>query len=260
MALLAAPIPPARAAHIALWPVPTQGAAFPALTQARVAANNSIEGSPARRAAFAVAGGPGAPRCLACSPSGLCATHLREKQDAKGMTAAARLAPAPSAQMPTFSGSAGARSRSPDENARGGMTQLEPLSPAERAHTLAAAGKAHSARRRIGVEVDLLISRYSSDSTSSDDDCSSTSSSTSMCLHTDWAVQRRNPRVIRKAMIRAGWFPRPGLVGEHPQWRRVLPCGTIQCVAMACSPSDCRHWDNHAALLQRLDRQARGEL
>jgi hypothetical protein len=57
----------------------------------------------------------------------------------------------------------------------------------------------------------------------------------------------------------AGWAPRPGAVGEHPQWRRTLPGGLVQCIAVPGSPSDCRHWDNQSAMLRRLDRAARGE-
>ena len=243
-ALRAAPAP-ARVALVGAGPSNLEAAAFPALLPA---AGVLTAKGPSVHARNGVLGAPGArARCVACSPGRLCVPHRRAKEAADRAAVAARLAA--SAPVSPPSGSPRTRSASPDENlnARGGA-QLTALSPAERELVLAAAYKP---RRR--VEGDLLALHDCSDGSSSSDDGSS---SPTVKLDFDWGG-RRNTRVREKAMRRAGWYPKPGAVGEHPQWRRYLPWnGELQYQGVPGSPSDCRHWDNQTAQLRRHDTNA----
>ena len=244
MALRAAPLGLARLAPGSGGPAHhLEAAAFPALLPA---------GGPAAKGpiSFGRSGFLGAPcarlRCVACSPGVLCVPHRHARDAAERAAVAARLAASAPASP---SGSPRARSSSPDENAdaRGGA-QLAALSPAERHLVLAAAYKPR--RRDDG---DLLALHDSSDGSSSSDD----GVSPTLKLDTDWSGQRRNLRAREKALRRAGWLPRAGPVGEHPQWRRVLPWSSkVQCMTIPGSPSDCRHWDNQTAQLKRHDTDA----
>jgi hypothetical protein len=231
-------------------------------------------------------GSPGSPRasfardlrCVACTPRGRCAKHRR----------AAVLALAPR-RVPTPAAPAGATVLRADRDAFVDLA-APALGAEERAAVLSAAAQLstrRSARKASSVisSADSASDTASSESAaaqlstrrsarkassviSSADSASDTASSESgdesctasaLELATDWAAQRRNARVRERAMRLAGWAPRPGAVGEHPQWRRTLPGGLVQCIAVPGSPSDCRHWDNQSAMLRRLDRAARGE-
>ena len=244
VALRAAPPALARLAPRSGGPAHLEAAAFPALAPpgGPLTANKG----PVSRSG--VLGAPGARlRCVACSPGVLCVPHRHARDAAERAAVAARLA-ASAPSSPT-SGSPRARSSSPDENAdaRGGA-QLVALTAAERQLVLAAAYKP---RRRD--EGDLLALHDSSDGSSSSDD----GSAPTLKLDTDWSGQKRNLRTREKALRRAGWLPRPGPVGEHPQWRRVLPWSSKpQCMTIPGSPSDCRHWDNQTAQLKRHDSDA----
>jgi hypothetical protein len=132
------------------------------------------------------------------------------------------------------------------------------LGAEERAAVLSAAAQL-STRRSARKASSVISSADSASDTASSESGDESCTDSALELATDWAAQRRNARVRERAMRLAGWAPRPGAVGEHPQWRRTLPGGLVQCIAVPGSPSDCRHWDNQSAMLRRLDRAARGE-
>lgn len=214
----------------------------------------AADGQGPSRAAHAVVqapslGGPGAPaardvRCVACTPRGRCAKHRR--------AAAVSLAPR---RVPTLA--AGATVLRADRDASASAFAAPALGAEERAAVVAAAAQLstrRSARKASSGESSADSASDAASSDAGDDD-----GAAALELHTDWAAQRRNVRVRERAMRLAGWGPRPGAVGEHPQWRRALPGGLVQCIAVPGSPSDCRHWDNQSAMLRRLDRAARGE-
>jgi hypothetical protein len=88
-------------------------------------------------------------------------------------------------------------------------------------------------------------------------------------LDTVWAVEGRHPHRRAEALLAAGWQPvmrgAKGGVGSHLKYRRclVLPDGSAmqaQVLTFSSTPSDCRSWDNEAAKLQRVDREATAEI
>jgi hypothetical protein len=201
----------------------------------------------------------GARGCVACTPRRACPAHvasrLRNTAAARGEGAEARelrrtaqwLAWEEAGLLPL-------RRLDADDEA----ASLRCVDGATRRATLrTAAATAHTPRRAAPPpSADALRSMYAS-AGGADDSDDADAASAAFC--SDWE-EGREPRQRVDMLLAAGWFPvrrgRVGGVGSHPKWRRVLPDGTAQVLSFASTPSCVRAWDNTAAALQRMDREA----